>query len=274
MRLGFAVRLGNIKTSLRYKKPGIPLPQLQAARQKGKNLWLANAGLLLFIFGACYLMVPLYKLFCQKVGLEGDTTKKDYSRLSQLNKMRKFRVRFEAEVDPELAWEFAPMQPDVQVHAGETSLAFYTVTNNSSKPVIGTAIYAVYPEFASNYFSKIQCFCFNQQMIAGKETVDLPVYFYLDPLIASDPLLENLKDVIISYKFFPSKNQKLAELVYQRDLHETSQKVFLLRKKIDLFSQENSHAGLEEISALRVELKDAEETLQRLTEHDPHETPV
>lgn len=41
------------------------------------------------------------------------------------------------------------------IHPGETSLVFYKAENKSSKPSVGVATYSVYPETASNYFSKI-----------------------------------------------------------------------------------------------------------------------
>ena len=31
------------------------------------------------VFGLSWLSIPLYKLFCEHVGLDGDTQKKDYS---------------------------------------------------------------------------------------------------------------------------------------------------------------------------------------------------
>jgi hypothetical protein len=48
---------------------------------------------------------------------------------------------------------------------GETSLAFYTATNPTDKPVIGISTYNVIPYDAGQYFNKIQCFCFEEQML-------------------------------------------------------------------------------------------------------------
>ena len=78
-----------------------------------KNHWMFNGGLLGFVFGMVYLSIPLYRKFCQSVGLLGDYEEKDYSEMSQkknkINKMRKLRVIFESEVDPKLDWEFEPI---------------------------------------------------------------------------------------------------------------------------------------------------------------------
>ena len=50
---------------------------------------------------------------------------------------RKFRVKFQAEVDPDLNWDFEPVQDEVVVNAGETALIFYKAVNRGNKPVIG-----------------------------------------------------------------------------------------------------------------------------------------
>ena len=81
---------------------------------------------------------------------------------------RKFKVKFLAEVDEELPWVFQPEQDHVIVNAGETALAFYKAYNKTDKPIVGISIYQVQPEDASLYFNKIQCFCFENQMLHPK----------------------------------------------------------------------------------------------------------
>jgi len=53
---------------------------------------------------------------------------------------RKFKVTFQADIDPELNWSFEPVQREVIVNAGETALIFYKVVNRDNKPVIGKSI--------------------------------------------------------------------------------------------------------------------------------------
>ena len=56
----------------------------------------------------------------------------------------------------------------IDVKIGETALAFFKATNNSSTPVTGQAIFNVAPELAGRYFTKIECFCFKQQTLAPR----------------------------------------------------------------------------------------------------------
>ncbi|VDQ16559.1 unnamed protein product [Trichobilharzia regenti] len=39
--------------------------------------------------------------------------------------------------------------------------------------------------------------------------VDLPVFFYIDPEITSDPRLKSLDMIILNYTFFEAKKSKL-----------------------------------------------------------------
>ena len=55
----------------------------------------------------------------------------------------------------------------MEIRIGETGMAFYTAYNPTDRPVIaGTASYNVTPFSAGLYFSKIDCFCFTQQILA------------------------------------------------------------------------------------------------------------
>ncbi|EPY50883.1 fusion cytochrome c oxidase assembly protein [Schizosaccharomyces cryophilus OY26] len=46
---------------------------------------------------------------------------------------------------------------------------------------IGVATYNIVPGQAAVYFSKVACFCFEEQKLDAREKVDLPVFFFLDP---------------------------------------------------------------------------------------------
>lgn len=71
--------------------------------------------------------------------------------------------------------------------AGETTLAFYNATNDQKEAVTGISTYNVSPQKAGLYFHKIQCFCFEEQRLLAGETIDMPVFFYIDPDFADDP---------------------------------------------------------------------------------------
>lgn len=101
-----------------------------------------------------------------------------------------------------LPWKFTPQQREVRVLPGETALAFYTATNFGDQDIIGVATYSVTPAQTAPYFSKIQCFCFEEQRLNAGETVDMPVFFYLDPDLLTDLNMRGVETVTLSYTFF------------------------------------------------------------------------
>lgn len=111
-------------------------------------------------------------------------------------------VRFDSTVGDVLPWSFTPAQLDVKVVPGETALSFFTATNHSNTAITGVATYNVHPPKVGLYFNKIQCFCFEEQRLLPGETVDMPVFFFIDPDIMDDPQLKHVTSVTLSYTFF------------------------------------------------------------------------
>lgn len=72
------------------------------------------------------------------------------------------------------------------------------------------ATYNVSPDAAGKYFSKVFCFCFEEQKLEPGEVIEMPVQFFIDPAFADDPLLKNVNEIVLSYTFFEfNKNSKL-----------------------------------------------------------------
>lgn len=117
-------------------------------------------------------------------------------------------MTFNASVSDVLPWKFVPQQREVRVLPGETALAFYTATNKSDQDIIGVATYSVTPAQVAPYFSKIQCFCFEEQRLNAGETVDMPVFFYLDPDLMTDLNMRGVETVTLSYTFFSTYNRQ------------------------------------------------------------------
>lgn len=143
----------------------------------------------------------LYRLFCQVTGYGGTTQRAEKAPGKVLDKV--ITVRFDANVSPQLAWKFEPVQHTLDVRIGETALAFFRATNTSDKVLKGTAAFNVAPEAAGIYFNKIQCFCFTEQTLQPGQSVEMPVSFFVDPKIAEDRDTAQLSNLTLSYVFYP-----------------------------------------------------------------------
>ncbi|KAL2073401.1 hypothetical protein VTL71DRAFT_10725 [Oculimacula yallundae] len=170
-----------------------------------------------------YGSVPMYKMICQTTGWGGTPVKAPghggvddggdpSTRLRPVTSAKRIRITFNGSVSDVMPWKFVPQQREVRVLPGETALAFYTATNRSDEDIIGVATYSVTPAQVAPYFSKIQCFCFEEQRLNAGETVDMPVFFYIDPDFVNDPTMKGIEQVTLSYTFFKAKYDNNGQL--------------------------------------------------------------
>jgi cytochrome c oxidase assembly protein subunit 11 len=150
--------------------------------------------------GLSFASVPLYRLFCQATGLGGTTQRAATAPAEAAAAV--VTIRFDAEIAPDLGWEFHPLQSAVTVHPGEERQIFYRAVNKTTEPVTGSATYNVTPAKAGIYFDKLQCFCFNEQFLAPSESRDMGVVFFVDPDILTDPNTTDVRSITLSYTMF------------------------------------------------------------------------
>lgn len=187
---------------------------LNRARQQKDQKYILTMALysgsvIIGFLALAYAAVPLYRALCQRTGYGGnpitDSEKFTPDKMIPVDRKKRIRVAFSSEVSTIMPWRFKPQQREVHVLPGETALAFYKAKNVSDKDIVGMATYSVIPEKAAPYFSKIQCFCFEEQMLRAGEEVDMPVFFFIDPDFTKDPLTANVDDIILHYTFFKAK---------------------------------------------------------------------
>jgi cytochrome c oxidase assembly protein subunit 11 len=160
----------------------------------------ALAALVAGMVGLSFAAVPLYRMFCQATGYDGTPQRAEKGADRVLD--RTIRIRFDGNVASGLPWTFKPEQQTMDVKIGETALAFFKAVNTADTEVTGRATFNVSPERAGAYFDKIQCFCFNQQTLKARQTVDMPVTFFVDPKIVEDDDTKNISEITLSYTFY------------------------------------------------------------------------
>jgi len=176
------------------------MPELDDSPDKTNKKTFMVLGTLAFaMLGLGFASKPLYDTFCRITGYGGTTRVAESA--SQIMLERQITVRFDANTRPDLGWAFEPQNVAMTVKLGENALAYYTAKNNTDTALVGTASYNVSPIKAAPYFSKLECFCFTEQRLEPGESVKMPVLFFVDPLMAEDKRLDEIKTITLSYTF-------------------------------------------------------------------------
>ncbi|MCX5541708.1 cytochrome c oxidase assembly protein [Paraburkholderia sp. CNPSo 3076] len=152
----------------------------------------------LLMFGFGFALVPMYRAICQVTGINNlvqrDATERE-ARNTQVDMTRTISVEFDANARGLLG--FKPEQTSLDVHPGEVMTVMYDISNNEGRTIDAQAIPSYAPKQATEYFRKIECFCFTQQVLKANETKRMPVVFVIDPKLPKD-----VRTITLSYTFF------------------------------------------------------------------------
>lgn len=159
-----------------------------------------TVGVVLVMGALAWASVPFYDWFCRVTGFGGATSTAEAG--SDVILEKTIKVRFDASKERDFPWHFKPMQREMEIRIGETGLAFYEAFNPTDRPIAGSASYNVTPYEAGGFFTKIDCFCFEEQVLQPGERVEMPVTFYVDPEIATDRDGKYVKVITLSYTFY------------------------------------------------------------------------
>lgn len=191
---------------------------MRAISDKGRTV-LRLVGVAVFMGGLAWASVPFYDWFCRVTGFGG--TPGIASSNSEDILEQTIKVRFDASRERGMPWQFKPIEREMELRIGETGLAFYEAYNPTDKPVAGQAAYNVTPYEAGGFFIKIDCFCFEEQVLQPGERVEMPVSFFVDPEIVTDRDAKYTHTITLSYTF------------YEIDLPDTTQAALVQDTKTD-----------------------------------------
>ena len=144
------------------------------------------------------VMVPLYDVLCDALGINGKTNGERYEAVQiQVDKTRQVTVQFIAQNNEGMTWEFKPSTTMMKVHPGAVSDTIFLASNPSPDPMVAQAIPSISPSRAAAYFHKTECFCFNQQPLDGKGSAEMPLQFIVDQDLPRD-----IQTITLSYTIF------------------------------------------------------------------------
>jgi cytochrome c oxidase assembly protein subunit 11 len=168
-------------------------------RQDNRTMLRKLLVVAVLMFGFGWALVPLYRKICEVTGINvvtaRNTDAERAARNTQVDTSRTVIVEFDANLQG--PWRFRPERSHVEVHPGELVQVNYDLVNLEARAVAGQAIPSYAPLQSAQYFQKLECFCFQQQLLAPGETRRFPVVFFVDPGLPRD-----LKTITLSYTFF------------------------------------------------------------------------
>ena len=169
-----------------------------------KQILLKLLLLAVLMFGFGYALVPLYKALCEVTGINVVTSKNNYGVRAygavkpgntQVDYSRTITIEFDSNSRGPFA--FKPVKNFMEVHPGEMHEIVYEVVNTLDRPVAAQAIPSYAPKTATEFFTKIECFCFQEQALTPHQIRQMPVVFIVDPNLPKD-----VKTITLSYTFF------------------------------------------------------------------------
>ena len=172
--------------------------QAESDRAFNRSMLIKLVVVALLMFGFGFALVPMYRAICLVTGINNlvqrDATARE-ARNTQVDMTRTISVEFDANARGLL--RFKPEQTSLDVHPGEVMTVMYDISNNEGRTIDAQAIPSYAPKQATEYFRKIECFCFTKQTLKANETKRMPVVFVIDPKLPKD-----VKTITLSYTFF------------------------------------------------------------------------
>ena len=156
-----------------------------------------------------YAAVPLYDIFCRVTGFGGTT--QIASSAPGSTGHPNINIRFESNITDSLNWDFYSKTKTVKIPMGEEKTIYYFAKNLSDEPIVGTATFNVTPAKVGQYFMKIDCFCFVEQLLNPGESMNMPVTFFIDPDLYKDENVQEVNEITLSYTFMKSMDQSKVE---------------------------------------------------------------
>ena len=144
------------------------------------------------MLGLSYASVPLYELFCKVTGFGGTT--KVSKQIPNVIINHNITTRFDTNVAKGLFWEFKSEKIKENIKPGQVSTVKFKVKNLGNETSTAVSTFNVTPDSAGKYFNKISCFCFEQQTLKAKQTMEFEMAYFVDPKIVDDLSLIHISE--------------------------------------------------------------------------------
>ena len=170
----------------------------QPKKKKNLRLFLILAGLGIFMFVFAFINVPLFRMYCQKVGIAISPNSKASPETKSSG--RKVTVLFTNVVANNAPILFKPKDSFQNIVLGETAKNEYRFVNLSNDTIYFRPVHSVLPEDAATKLTLSKCFCFDDQVILPHQEYILPVLYSFKSDLDSE-----VENITMHYTLFPKE---------------------------------------------------------------------
>ena len=171
---------------------------------------LAIAAIAMFAF-VFVVMVPLYNVLCDALGINGKTASQAYTAVpATIDDSRQVTVQFVAINNDAMPWSFTPNIRAMRVNPGAANGVVFHAVNPTDFNMVAQAVPSISPGRAAAYFHKTECFCFERQVLDGQSGVDMPLQFIVDQDLPKD-----IHTITLSYTVFDVTGAVTDRLAYR-----------------------------------------------------------
>jgi cytochrome c oxidase assembly protein subunit 11 len=141
--------------------------------------------IIMFIIGSSYLFFPIYRWLClidSKNNIEFlIVISEQFKKLTNVTVLNREWVRCSFLTKQNLnCIQANSILQEMLIKVEEPTLSFYNVYNTCNNTITFNSHLYLMPSELESTFVKIQCFCFQEQIINANEMLELPVFFFLE----------------------------------------------------------------------------------------------
>jgi len=103
-------------------------------------------------------------------------------------------IKFDSTITQGLPWKFTPTTKEIKVKTGEPNNVIFLAKNFADESIVAQAIPNLLPWDANTYFNKVECFCFQKQLLEAQESKEMIIRF-----VVSTSLPDKINSLTLSY---------------------------------------------------------------------------
>lgn len=124
----------------------------------------------------------LYALFCQAIGISQSPNDPNMVvNEADIDDNREVKVVFTTSTMKDVPVKFSVKEQTFPIVLGKLYENEYNFINQTADTLYFRPIHSVYPPAASNKYSMVKCFCFDDMILMPKEELTLPLSFRFSP---------------------------------------------------------------------------------------------